>query len=223
MIKFTGHQLDAVVVLTVDNDEIVAAAAAARPGRGPRRRHRGRHPPPPGGLRRADRAADRGLPRPRPAGRGRRHGRGRRGHPAHLRRARRRPRELTARRLGCRDRGVEIKTPEQIAAMRAAGLVVGQTLELLRAAVRAGVTTGELDAIAEDNIRSAGATPSFLGYHGFPGLDLRLGQRRGRARHPGRPGAGRGRPDLDRLRRDRRRLARRRRDHRRGRRASPPS
>ena len=35
--------------------------------RGPRRRHRGRHPPPPGGLRRADRAAGRGLPRPRPA------------------------------------------------------------------------------------------------------------------------------------------------------------
>ena len=65
MITFTGHRLDAVVVLTVDHDEIVAAAAAARPGRGPRRRHRGRHPAPPGGLRRADRAADRGLPRPR--------------------------------------------------------------------------------------------------------------------------------------------------------------
>ena len=52
----------------------------AGPGRGPRRRHRGRHPAPPGGLRRADRAADRGLRRPRPARRGRRHGRGRRGH-----------------------------------------------------------------------------------------------------------------------------------------------
>ena len=51
MIAFTGHRLDAVVVLTVDPEEIVAAAAAAGPGRGPRRRHRGRHPPPPGGLR----------------------------------------------------------------------------------------------------------------------------------------------------------------------------
>jgi methionyl aminopeptidase len=70
--------------------------------------------------------------------------------------------------MGWRDRGVEIKTPEQVEAMRRAGLVVGRTLEVLRAAVRAGVTTGELDAIAEDAIRTAGATPSFLGYEGFP-------------------------------------------------------
>ncbi|QBR93547.1 type I methionyl aminopeptidase [Nocardioides euryhalodurans] len=62
------------------------------------------------------------------------------------------------------DRGVEIKTPEQIDVMRRAGLVVGQTLELLRSSVRAGISTGELDAIAEDNIRSSGATPSFKGY-----------------------------------------------------------
>jgi methionyl aminopeptidase len=67
------------------------------------------------------------------------------------------------------DRGIQIKTPEQIAGMRVAGLVVGETLELLRGRVRAGITTGELDAIAEDNIRSSGATPSFKGYHGFPG------------------------------------------------------
>jgi len=71
--------------------------------------------------------------------------------------------------MGLRDRGLEIKTPEQIADMRRAGLVVGQTLELLRSSVRAGISTGELDAIAEDNIRSSGATPSFKGYHGFPG------------------------------------------------------
>ena len=63
-----------------------------------------------------------------------------------------------------RERGVEIKTPDQIDRMRAAGLVVGQTLELLRARAVAGVTTAELDAIAEDNIRSSGATPSFKGY-----------------------------------------------------------
>ena len=71
--------------------------------------------------------------------------------------------------MGFLDRGVEIKTPEQIDLMRKAGLVVGQTLELLSGSVRAGISTGELDAIAEDNIRSAGATPSFLGYHGFTG------------------------------------------------------
>ena len=55
--------------------------------------------------------------------------------------------------------------------MRVAGLLVGETLELLRAAVRPGVTTGELDKIAEDNIRSHGGVPSFLGYGHppFPG------------------------------------------------------
>jgi methionyl aminopeptidase len=63
-----------------------------------------------------------------------------------------------------RDRGVEIKTPEQIALMRKAGLVVGRTLELLRSAARPGMTTGELDALAEENIRSSGAVPSFKGY-----------------------------------------------------------
>lgn len=71
--------------------------------------------------------------------------------------------------MGLLDRGIEIKTPDQIDGMRKAGLVVGQTLELLRGHVRAGITTGELDAIAEDNIRASGATPSFKGYHGFPG------------------------------------------------------
>ena len=71
--------------------------------------------------------------------------------------------------MGLLDRGMEIKKPHEIEAMRRAGLVVGGTLELLRGAVRPGISTGELDAIAEDSIRSAGATPSFLGYHGFPG------------------------------------------------------
>jgi methionyl aminopeptidase len=70
--------------------------------------------------------------------------------------------------MGWRDRGIEVKTPAQVAAMRKAGLVVGRTLEVLRDAVRAGVTTGELDAIAEDAIRTTGAVPSFLGYQGFP-------------------------------------------------------
>jgi methionyl aminopeptidase len=64
---------------------------------------------------------------------------------------------------------IEIKTPEQVVLMRAAGLVVARTLELLRTSVAPGVTTRELDAIAEESIRSHGAVPSFLGYHGFPG------------------------------------------------------
>src|SRR3954454_3149203 len=52
--------------------------------------------------------------------------------------------------------------------MRRAGLVVGETLELVRETVRPGLTTADLDAAAEKHIRSAGATPAFLGYHGFP-------------------------------------------------------
>ncbi len=67
-----------------------------------------------------------------------------------------------------RERGVEIKTPEQIALMREAGLVVGEALDLLREAVVPGVTTKELDTLAEEHIRSRGATPNFLNYHGFP-------------------------------------------------------
>ncbi|HEU0103343.1 MAG TPA: type I methionyl aminopeptidase [Mycobacteriales bacterium] len=62
-----------------------------------------------------------------------------------------------------------MKTPEQVDLMRAAGLVVARTLERLAAAVRPGVTTGELDALAEQSIRDEGAVPSFLGYHGFRG------------------------------------------------------
>ncbi len=66
--------------------------------------------------------------------------------------------------MSLRDRGIEIKTPEQIDRMRVAGRLVGETLELLRSSVRAGITTAELDAVAEDNIRSHGGIPSFQGY-----------------------------------------------------------
>ncbi|WP_148611360.1 type I methionyl aminopeptidase [Nocardioides rubriscoriae] len=71
--------------------------------------------------------------------------------------------------MGWRDRGVQVKTPEQVAVMRRAGLVVGRTLEMVRELARPGLTTGELDAAAEAHIRQLGATPSFLGYHGFTG------------------------------------------------------
>jgi methionyl aminopeptidase len=63
---------------------------------------------------------------------------------------------------------IEIKTTTELAAMRAAGLVVARTLELLRAAVKPGVSTGLLDELAEQTIRDAGAVPSFKGYHGYP-------------------------------------------------------
>ncbi|AXH97585.1 type I methionyl aminopeptidase [Ornithinimicrobium avium] len=64
---------------------------------------------------------------------------------------------------------IETKTPEELRAMRRAGLVVADTLALARDAAVAGRTTREIDALAEDAIRSAGAVPSFLGYHGFRG------------------------------------------------------
>src|SRR5688500_9360816 len=67
------------------------------------------------------------------------------------------------------DRGIEIKSREQIAVMRRAGLLVGETLELLRSSVRAGISTAELDVIAERHIRAGGGVPSCLGYHGFTG------------------------------------------------------
>jgi len=65
-------------------------------------------------------------------------------------------------------RRVRLKTPDQLELMRRAGLVVGETLDVLRSAVRPGVTPQELDALAEQTIRDRGGVPSFLGYYGFP-------------------------------------------------------
>jgi methionyl aminopeptidase len=67
-------------------------------------------------------------------------------------------------------RGVEIKTPEQLRNMRRAGLVVAAALAATVAAVRPGVSTRELDAVAAEVIRSAGATPSFLDYGAADGV-----------------------------------------------------
>jgi methionyl aminopeptidase len=67
-----------------------------------------------------------------------------------------------------RNRSIEVKTPAQLAVMREAGLVVAAALRATAAAVEPGISTAELDAIAERVIRGAGAVPSFQGYHGFP-------------------------------------------------------
>jgi methionyl aminopeptidase len=61
------------------------------------------------------------------------------------------------------------KSPEEIEAMARAGLVVVEALELLGEQIQPGVTTGELDATAEEYIRSQGGVPTFKGYRGFPG------------------------------------------------------
>ncbi|MGH3930916.1 MAG: type I methionyl aminopeptidase [Pseudonocardiaceae bacterium] len=67
-----------------------------------------------------------------------------------------------------RGRPIEVKSPGEVEAMRAAGAVVARTLRLLERHARPRVSTGELDELAEQSIRDAGAVPSFKGYHGFP-------------------------------------------------------
>lgn len=62
-----------------------------------------------------------------------------------------------------------IKSENELKLMRIAGQIVAHTHEVLKKAIKPGVTTAELDRIAETFIRSKGATPSFKGYNGFPG------------------------------------------------------
>jgi methionyl aminopeptidase len=91
---------------------------------------------------------------------------------------------------------IELKTEEQLRLMRAAGLVVARALQAMTDAVAADVTTKDLDAIARDVLREAGATSSFLGYdigngpypgvicasvndrvvHGIPSADKKLAE-----------------------------------------------
>jgi methionyl aminopeptidase len=60
------------------------------------------------------------------------------------------------------------KSEQEIEAMARAGRVVAETLALIGENLRPGVTTKELDEIAEEHIRSQGGAPTFKGYHGFP-------------------------------------------------------
>lgn len=62
-----------------------------------------------------------------------------------------------------------IKSKKEIELMREAGKIVADTHEVLRQAVAPGITTMELDKIAEENIKKYNATPSFKGYGGFSG------------------------------------------------------
>jgi methionyl aminopeptidase len=60
------------------------------------------------------------------------------------------------------------KSEQEIEAMARAGRVVADTLVLIGESLRPGVTTQELDELAEEHIRSQGGAPTFKGYHGFP-------------------------------------------------------
>jgi len=62
------------------------------------------------------------------------------------------------------------RTAEQLKHMRAAGKVVAEMHEKIRAAIRPGVTTAELDPVGRAVIDARGATSNFLGYHGYPAV-----------------------------------------------------
>lgn len=64
--------------------------------------------------------------------------------------------------------GIGIKTPTEIALMRAAGKLLAEVLQVLTESVKAGMTTKDLDVIAAREIAARKAKPSFLGYRGYP-------------------------------------------------------
>ena len=64
---------------------------------------------------------------------------------------------------------ISIKTPREIELLRVAGEITGSTHNYLKQFIKPGITTKELDKLAEDYIVKRGATPSFKGYDGFPG------------------------------------------------------
>jgi methionyl aminopeptidase len=65
---------------------------------------------------------------------------------------------------------IQLKSPREIDTMAVGGRILARTLAVLRETVRPGISTGELDEVAEDFIRShAGAVPAFKGLYGFPG------------------------------------------------------
>ena len=67
-----------------------------------------------------------------------------------------------------RKKKIAAKTPEELDQMERAGAIVGNALVAVKEAAKPGVSLLELNAVAERVIRNAGATPTFLGYGGFP-------------------------------------------------------
>lgn len=63
---------------------------------------------------------------------------------------------------------IQIKDLDQIKVMRRAGLVVAEIHQLIREAIKPGMTTSALDAISAAHIKRSGATSNFFNYHGFP-------------------------------------------------------
>ena len=63
---------------------------------------------------------------------------------------------------------ISVKSAKEIELMRIAGRIVAETHEKLKEVIKPGITTKELDVIAEEYIRKSGALPAFKGFHGFP-------------------------------------------------------
>jgi len=63
---------------------------------------------------------------------------------------------------------VDIKSPEELSVMKEAGSLLAEVVELLISRVEPGVSTAELDAVTEKDLRKRKAVPAFLGYRGFP-------------------------------------------------------
>ncbi len=68
------------------------------------------------------------------------------------------------------EKAVEVKSPAELATMRQAGAVVADILVVLQGLVKPGLTTGDIDSIAREELKKRGAKPAFLNYHGFPGV-----------------------------------------------------
>jgi methionyl aminopeptidase len=68
------------------------------------------------------------------------------------------------------EKSVEVKSKDELATMRQAGAVVADILVLLSGVIKPGMTTGEIDRIAREELKKRNAKPAFLNYHGFPGV-----------------------------------------------------
>lgn len=81
-------------------------------------------------------------------------------------------RERFSGRPACQNGGMSIQSPEELAGMRAIGRIVALTLDALDAAVRDGITTRELDAVAAEVVAAHGAASAPAAVYGFPGCVL---------------------------------------------------
>jgi len=66
--------------------------------------------------------------------------------------------------------GIQLKTPAQIAKLREANLIVADVLDALEAAAKPGMSTWELNEIADRRLKQLKGESAFLGYHGYPAV-----------------------------------------------------